>query len=233
MATYTIEQIGITRTSANINNADLFEIQIQDGGVNDGKSAKMTFEELSAAINGGVTAKKYKCLLSQNAPIASTNNDTMIAGQIWEASGSVHPSDQSFFDTYELVSGTLYANGSRYRVAVDTPFTFSASAIEYDGSPYIVSTDADGDFNPFVNTLGEISFIYGVTGQFTATSVGLFIQGKTYVNHKSYVIGGVGSGIFTSYIYDDDNIAIYTNLVGGVSADGRLSYEPFEIGVYP
>lgn len=46
MATYTIDEIAITRTASNIDDADVFELQIKDGSSDDLKSAKIEFIEL-------------------------------------------------------------------------------------------------------------------------------------------------------------------------------------------
>ena len=228
MGTFTIDQIGITRTAADIDDNDLFEGQIKDGGANNLKSFKITKSELFKAMNGG--ALQYKALISQNSPIASTNSGTMLAGQIWELSGAANPSDYAFFDTYELVSGTLYAAGSKYRVSVDTAFTFSASAIEYDGSPYIVSTDANGDFNPFVNTLGEdVIFSYDGVGNYFATiTSSLFLKSKTTHNISQIVYHQ------TTQRIDDNNLYIFCFGNDSVTpVDNQLFYNEFSIKVYP
>lgn len=175
---------------------------------------------------------KYKALISQNAPIASTNSDTMLAGQIWELSGAANPSDYAFFDTYELISGTLYGAGSKYRVSVDTPFTFSASAIEYDGSPYIVSTNADGNLNPSRNTTGvDATFSYNSAGDLIVTMTGLFAdKRKVYHQLGSPVVGGQ----ITSVIIDADNLGIATtNADGTASINSLLYYTLISIEVYP
>lgn len=200
-----------------------------DMSLSDFKTFLDTNLEPSSAVLTSSEPLQYKALISQNAPIASTNNDTMLAGQIWELSGAANPADQAFFDTYELVSGTLYAAGSRYRVSVDTPFTFSASAMEYDGSPYIVSTDINGDLNPFVNTLGgNPTFSYVATSSYNIILNGLFIKEKTFldISKKS----------------TDDDVIIYVkdintlrinNSTSGTPADDILNYTPIEIEVYP
>jgi len=90
MATYTIDQIGITRTSANIDDNDVFELQIKDGGADDEKSAKITFEELRDAVNGGVTPLIYKALLTQtgtNAPVATVLQNTLGGTVVWSYGG--------------------------------------------------------------------------------------------------------------------------------------------------
>lgn len=182
---------------------------------------------IDTLANGG--AKVYKALLSQNAPIASTNNDTMIAGQIWELSGAANPSDYGIIDGFELVSGTLYAASSKYRVSVDTPFTFSASAMEYDGAPYVVSTDANGNLNPFVNTLGgNPTFSYPSTaGKFRATLTGAFPVGKTIASFRK-------SNAWKAQRANDNAINFNTYSDYFVTeADDIINNWLFEIEVYP
>lgn len=191
-----------------------------------------TPSEINTLINTPSTEPlRYKALLSQNAPVASTNSGTMIAGQIWTLSGTANPSDYPFFDTYELISGTLYAVGSKYRVSVDTAFSFSASSIEYDGSPYVVSTDANGDFNPLINTTGvEPLFPYNGLGDNIATFTGLFAnKSKVYHNAKNTTVGGE----VNTLIITDDDMGIATLDNTGTPADDILNYTPFEIEVYP
>jgi hypothetical protein len=70
MATFTIDQIAITRTSANIDDDDVFELQIKDGGVDDEKSAKIKKSELAKALNGGfLIFEAFLTQSSTNAPI--------------------------------------------------------------------------------------------------------------------------------------------------------------------
>lgn len=108
MATYTIDEIAITRTASNIDDNDVFELQIKDGSSDDLKSAKITKLELQKLMNDGATPLRYKALLSQNAPIATTKTPAIVAGQIWEDTiGTANAGDLVILGGYELISGTL------------------------------------------------------------------------------------------------------------------------------
>lgn len=219
-----IRNYAIERLASTIYDDDLLDIQIMEAGSDQYEEARMKVSELRKLMNDGVTPKRYKALISQNAPIASTNNDTMVAGQIWELSGAANPSDYATIDTFELVSGTLYAAGSKYRVSVDTPFTLSASAMEYDGSPYIVSTDVNGDFAPFVNTLGgnPIWSRYTV-GVIEVTLAGGFPLLKTWIRFSPPNSTDSANGSFT--LYEDEGVdsnsrKIMIRTDSGVPTDG-------------
>jgi hypothetical protein len=88
MATFTIDQIAITRTSANIDDNDVFELQIKDGGVDDEKSAKITREELAKALNGGWLI--YRATMSQSSTAAPTVTviENTIGNIIWTYSAT-------------------------------------------------------------------------------------------------------------------------------------------------
>jgi len=223
MSTYTIGEIGITRTASNINDADVFELQIKDGGSNNLKSAKITKLELQKIMNDGVTPLRYKALLSQNAPIASTLNVSMVAGQIWTLDIYSGLDMVDPFNGLELISGTIRVAGSKYRSNVDVSYIFTNTQMSYDGAPYIVSTDANGDFAPFVNTLGGNPTYGYVIGSYPFTLTGAFIKEKTYYkigqqdNHNLFVINWI-----------DVNTL---NIVSG--SNDLFYYTPFEIEVYP
>lgn len=242
MGTFMIDQIVLVRTSANINNADLFEVQIKDGGSDDQKSAKMTFEELSNAVNGGVTPLKYKALLSQNAPIATTQTPTIVAGQIWEDTiGTVNAADLVILGGYELISGVLGAINAKYRSAAAATPTFVTSSLAYDGSPYVVSTDANGDFNPFVNTLGGVPVLSRIDkGYVYITKKGAFPQNKISlsIQKQGLLATNVASKSEEAIRWGDADtiILLTTDGIGDVIAgttDGILYYHLVEIEVYP
>jgi hypothetical protein len=222
----------LTRTSSNINRLDLLDIQIMDGGVDNYKAAKMQAGELKRYVLEDEPLK-WKGLISQNAPIASTNADTMRAGQIWELSGVANPADYAFFDTYELVSGTLYDIGSKYRVSVDTSFTFSNSFIEYDGAPYIVSTDSLNNISPNFNDLGgNCTFSYVGAGIFQMLSSADFGVNKT----KTLIYIGssnVNSAYMDVYYKNDSKLIMKSFNSSDVPSDNIFQYTTLEIQVFP
>lgn len=222
-----IDQIVLVRTAANINNADLFEVQIKDGGSDDQKSAQMSFEELSNAVNGGVTPLRYKALLSQNAPVVSTVSGSMIKGQIWTLEAwSIDDTVAFNALDVELISGTAGIAGAKYRALSDQSFTFTITEMSYDGSPYVVSTDANGDLNPFVNTIGAIVFTYIVVGGYRGTLIGAFGEFKTDVFVKRSIAN------ISSITDDNFTIRTYSDFLTTPS-DDMLINTPIEIEVYP
>jgi hypothetical protein len=227
MATFTIDQIAITRTKTTLKGSDILELQIKDGGVDDEKSAKVSIDDL----NGGSTPLRYKCLLSQNAPIASKTSGTVIIGQIWTIE-TFETGDN--FSNWELISGTANTTGAVYRALTTAPTTWTnGSDLSYDGSPYIVSTNADGDFAPFVNTLGgEPIYSYIDVGGFSGTLVGAFPIDKAIFKIPYNINGIENPDNLIAYRDSDDEFQINTGLEN-VLTNGRLYYTPFEIEVYP
>lgn len=71
MATYTIDEIAITRTSSDIDDNDVFELQIKDGGSDNLKSAKITRTELSKALRKSMIHKGFLNQSGTNAPTES------------------------------------------------------------------------------------------------------------------------------------------------------------------
>lgn len=150
-----IRDYAIERLASTIYDDDLLDIQIMKAGADQYEEARMKVSELRKLMNDGSTPLRYKALLSQNAPVASTQTPTIRAGQIWEDTiGTANAGDLVILGGYELISGTLGAVNAKYRSATDDTPNFTTASLKYDGSPYIVSTDVNGNFAPFVNTLG-------------------------------------------------------------------------------
>lgn len=187
--------------------------------------------EPSSAVLTSNEPLKYKALISQNAPIASTTSVNMLAGQIWTLETYSGLDGIDPFDGLELISGTIRVAGSKYRSNVNLTINFSTTEMSYDGSPYIVSTDANGDLNPFVNTLGIVpSFVYNSSGDNIAKFTGLFAD-KSKVSHNAQNTT-VGGQVDTSIItIDDMGIATLDNT--GTPADDILNYSLFSIEIYP
>lgn len=84
MATFTIDEIAITRTASNIDDDDVFELQIKDGGSDNLKSAKITKAELVKALNGEWLI--YRALLTQSgtsAPSVVVLENTLSGTIVW------------------------------------------------------------------------------------------------------------------------------------------------------
>jgi len=188
-----------------------------------------TLPNHSGEIQVGPAVKRYKALLSQNAPIASTSNVSMVAGQIWtlETYSGLDAIDP--FNDLELISGTIRVAGSKYRSSIDASYAFTTTEMSYDGSPYVVSTDVNGDFNPFINTLGgNPVFSYQGVGTFSLTLSGVFL-----LNKVSILYGFIEGGYAKLYPRTDDYIVIYTYNMSDVLDEDRLKYAAIEIEVYP
>lgn len=203
---------------------------------------KLYLDEVLEPTNAVLTSTeplRYKALLSQNAPIATTTNPTMVAGQIWTLD-AYNVADAATIAALELVSGTLYAVGSKYRSATDQTLSVNAATtLSYDGSPYVVSTDVNGDFNPFVNTLGASPILsrYSV-GIIEVTLAGSLPLLKTWIrlSPPNSIDGANGSFI----IYDDEGVDNNSRKIlirddSGIPTDGLGVNVPIsiEIEVYP
>jgi len=185
--------------------------------------------------------RKYKIKVKQNAPVATTTDPTMVAGQIWTLD-AYDAADSATIAALEKISGTLYAVGSKYRSSTTQTLSVAAgTTLSYDGAPYIVSTDINGDFNPFVNTIGEDpSLDYVGAGGYTITTVAsIFLEGKTIIKHNSIVLYfdglGYGNGIVSTRRVNDTTLQIYTSTdIAAANADEIMNDGiDFEIEIYP
>lgn len=191
-----------------------------------------TLPDITGEIQVGPAVKKYKALISQNAPVATTQTPSIIAGQIWEDTiGTADAGDLVILGGYELISGTLGDVNAKYRSAANNVPIFITASLEYDGSPYVVSTDANGDFNPFVNTLGgDIVFSYDSVGSYIGTLSGAFPLAKT--DYKT-----IGQRDFThlTCMYGINSNSFYIDQA--LTSDGTpidtLLYQSIEIEVNP
>jgi hypothetical protein len=227
-----IRNYAIERLASTIYDDDLLDVQIMEAGADQYEEARMKVSELRKLMNDGSTPLRYKALLSQNAPVATTQTPSIIAGQIWEDTiGTADAGDLVILGGYELISGTLGDVNAKYRSAANNVPIFITASLEYDGSPYVVSTDANGDFNPFVNTLGgDIVFSYDSVGSYIGTLSGAFPLAKT--DYKT-----IGQRDFThlTCMYGINSNSFYIDQA--LTSDGTpidtLLYQSIEIEVYP
>ena len=193
---------------------------------------KKYLNQHSKDYHGGINqpVKIYKALLSQNAPVATVTDPTMIAGQIWTLD-AYNAADAATIASLELVSGTLNALGSKYRSATDQTLNVNvATTLSYDGAPYVVSSNSDDTFTPLINTIGEIVWTRNDVGIFIGTLTGAFTANKTFFRIGSY-IGTPSTNIF--FRVDTDNIRIETVLhTSGDPDDDLLDHTSVEIEVY-
>lgn len=224
-----IRNYAIERLASTIYDDDLIDIQIMQAGADQYKEARMKVSELRKLMNDGSTPLRYKALISQNAPIAAQTSGTFLVGMIVSTTTYVAGDD---FSNWTLVSGTVNTTGAVYQVTIASPTTWSnGSTLAYDGRPYIVSTDANGNLNPFVNTLGgNPIWSYGGVGEYYLTLSGMWIIGKVFIT-ISPINGdnGEGSKCFVRHI----NAIVLYSFKSGSNFDGLFSYYPIEIEVYP
>lgn len=200
------------------------------------KPTEQQFRDTLYTIFGGdvvpPAAKIYHALTSQNAPVSTTNTPSMIAGQIWTLD-AYNAADAATIASLELVSGVLNAIGSKYRSATDQVLALNvATTLSYDGAPYIVSTNEDDEFSPFINTLsGSPTFAYISPGIFKVSKTGEFIKGKTIVRN--------GVNKYNTYSSTDtvfgppDDIYIYSSNSSGTPANDVMQYNELLIIVNP
>lgn len=136
MATFTIDEITLVRTISNIDDNDVFELQIKDGGSDDLKSAKITKAELQKSLNGGWLI--YRALLTQSGtadPTAVVLENTLGGTIVWSYSAVGR-----YFGT---LAGTFLAN---------TTF-FSATLTDGLGNIGVYRNDDDSIGVKTTNTL--------------------------------------------------------------------------------
>lgn len=224
-----IRDYAIERLASTVYDNDLIDIQIMEAGSDQYEEARMKVSELRKLMNDGSTPLRYKALITQNAPVATTTDPTMGAGQIWTLE-SYNAADAATIAALELVSGTLYAVGSKYRSATDQTLSVDAgTTLSYDGSPYIVSTDANGNFAPFVNTLGgNPTFSYVFASNYNIILNGAFIKEKTFLK----IFKRATDDDVIIYVKDINTVRI-SNSTSAIPIDDLLNYTPIEIEVYP
>ena len=153
-------------------------IYVGDDEGNSGTYTKVKSDGTKVDLEGGVTPKLYKALLSQNSPIPSQTSGTFTVGQLWTINTFQAGDD---FSNMELISGVMNTNGCVFRATTDTPTSWLAgSDLSYDGAPYVVSLDGNGNIGPMVNTLGGIpTFTYPSTqGRYRINLTGAFTTNK-------------------------------------------------------
>lgn len=189
-----------------------------------------TLPDVTGEIQVGPAVKRYKALLSQNAPIATTQTPSIIAGQIWEDTiGTADAGDLVVLGSYELISGTLGDVNAKYRSAAHDVPIFMTASLEYDGSPYIVSTDVNGDFNAFINTIGNIVWSYSSDGTFLATLTGAFLDKKVSPTLNNFPTNG--SARILRISNNQVRVITYDSLY--VETNDILLRSTVEIEVYP
>jgi hypothetical protein len=190
---------------------------------------------LEEIINALPKSLQYKGLISQNAPVATTQTPNIIKGQIWEDTvGTIDIADLTVLGAYELISGVLGDVNATYRSAANHNPNFNTSSLAYDGSPYIVSTDANGDFNPSVNTIGDVSYVYRGVGVYWLVLTHAFPSAdKVFHQIGNNNFGMIGKGFEVIKWLDADTLEIETSGTTFVNGDNNLSYSPISIEIYP
>jgi len=192
------------------------------------------FLGMSSPVTG---SKVYRALISQNAPIPTTNRNGMIGiaeiGQIWNIDAVGSNNSAELISLFDVVSGDFVTPGSKIRVkVVPTLFTpiVGPSDISYDGAPYVVSTNSDGEIAPIANTLSGLPiWTYLAPGDFFMTLTGEFPD-KSKVA-RSPVGTNCTNCWAASYYNDADSIGLQTRSGAGAGEDDVLYYELFEIQI--
>lgn len=134
------------------------------------------------------------------------------------------------FSNMELISGTMNTTGAMIRATVTTPTVWSnGSDLAYDGSPYVVSTDVNGDLNPFINTIGNIVWSYSSAGTFLATLTSAFLDTKVSPTLNNFPTNG--SARILRISNNQVRVITYDSLYA--EADDILLRSTVEIEVYP
>ena len=230
------EDIIVTEADAVVFEEGLFNVRVIPDVLNDNYTQKLQPKNGLIALVSDIPTQplKYEALLSQNAPVVTTQTPTILAGQIWKDTvGTADAGDLAILGGYELMSGILGAVNATYRSAVNDTPTFNTSSFAYDGSPYVVSTDANGDFTAFIDTIGNPIWTYNSTASFTLTKIGSFGQSKTTLMLGNNY-GGVVSCVAFDATDDDITLEILTwNGTNFVSVSDSLYYTPISIEIYP
>jgi hypothetical protein len=149
------------------------------------------------------------------------------------------PASFDDFSNMELISGVMNTTGCKFRATSTTPTNWSeGSELTYDGAPYVVSTDANGNLNPFINTIGDIVWSYSSVGVYIGTLAGAFTSYKSMVYPLGITLLSDAFGDDTSmatYVSpnNQDSISIFTNNYDiTLTKDGVLLATPIEIKVY-
>src|SRR3990167_9812421 len=202
---------------------------------NDSSVSGTTIKDALETLNSGipqVTPLIYKALISQNAPVATTTDPTMVAGQIWTLD-AYNAADAATIAGLELISGTLYEAGSKYRSATDQTLNVNvATTLSYDGAPYIVSTDANDDFSSVIDTIGgTAAYSINGTGDFIITNTNKFPDiRKVLITLNNNA--GDPDRTESTYWNNADSLGILTK-AGGITSDNVLYFATLSIEVYP
>lgn len=136
------------------------------------------------------------------------------------------------FSNMELINGTMNTSGAVIRATSTTPNTWTnGSDLSYDGAPYVVSTDANGNIAPFINTLGQdVTFFYIEPGVFYIDAVGV-LSDITKVNLT--ICSQVPNIGYIGINNDGLQINLQSANASGVTSNNIISNTAFEIQVYP
>jgi hypothetical protein len=126
----------------------------------------------------------------------------------------------------DVTSGGSGGSGGGYLVYSALLFQTGTNA------PELVSTDSNGDTNPFSNTIGNIVFSYNSVGSYLLTLAGAFPYEKTQV----FITQNSSNNAYLFNFSDwaqPDQLQILTTSSNGTPTNGALNYTSIEIRVYP
>lgn len=137
---------------------------------------KMTVSDFRTALNYA-SPKIYDVLLDQAAPFTGLTASTTVVGRIYTV--ATYDAGDTFVGQ-ETISGTVNTSGYVFRAL--TAIGWTNSQLDYDGAPYVVSTDSSDTVNPFINTLGGTPvWSYISTGYYAMTLAAAFPENKVSI----------------------------------------------------
>lgn len=178
MATYTIDEIAITRTASNIDDNDVFELQIKDGSSDDLKSAKITKLELQKLMNDGATPLRYKALLSNTYT-------EQISGEL--VIGKEYVAILNGSDNFSNVG--YVSDGVVFEATGTTPTYWGDGSVVYD-----IEENQPTEIIALLNSIGvdvEVGFLIGVSLGFFFNSDGKFLEDKLFL----FPIGALANNV--------------------------------------
>ena len=235
-----------------ITNVSWISQTITNGVIDKSPSEDAIYDALQGKVDKSSLPLEYYILFMVNKPISTqTSGSLPSAGMIITIETFVANDD---FSNWELLSGTGNTTGDVYLATTDTPDVWSnGSDISYDGSPFIICTDVNGNFTPFKNTTGESpvlsrnsegNYLFTWAAPLFSDPRKILINGNSNgENGSSFsynIVGSAGAilGYYSFYINDSNSIYLesidYTT--GNATEFSNLfqtTSVPFKLEIYP
>ncbi len=224
-----LNPMSVYASELTLNNTSITNISA-DSGLTENSDSYLATQKAVKSYVDNIDTRSYKIyytIIDQNAPIASQTSGTFAIGEIWTIN-TYNANDD--FSNMELISGVMNTNGCKFRATSDTPAHWDHSSdLSYDGAPYVVSTNSDGNLAPFENTIGNIVWGYNSVGNYSGTLNGAFPLDKTSVSVQCVPTTGYFTVI---YLNDANSFTLQVSNQALVGIDGFIWHTPIEIRVY-